>query len=303
MDIPLLPLAIVAAAGVFLALQALTAPPTVRLEKPQRGLLRRLQAHLDAAELPVTAREFTSLCLVLGLAVAGVAVLLGTPALALAGLVVVPAMLWQRYETRRDTFRQAYDESLAECVQLVREAFSATGTLPDALDHVARNGPDPAAADFREVWGAYTVGADFTAAFAPIVERRRNPYLRMVAEALTLKTQEGGNAGQVLLGLEEMIRGNVALKREIAAKQAQARLESTVVCLAPLGFFLAMKVLPWMREYEQGFYASALGQLVLSLAIVFSMAAYFLARRLGERGLNLEVKPVDVGLAGVEVAQ
>jgi Flp pilus assembly protein TadB len=285
-------LALLAAAGAFLVFSALVFPRRVKLEKPQGGALARLQKRLDAAEMPITAREFLTACLVVALVAAGLALILGAPALALAGVTIAPAILWQRYEAQRDTFRQAYDESLAETVQLIREGFSATGSMRDALDHAARNGPDPAAADLRDVWRAHQVGTDLEEAFAMVLARRRNPFLRMVAEALTLKATEGGNVGEVLLGLETMVREQVALRREIAAKQAQARLESLIVSLAPIGFFLAMKVIPWMRQYEEGFYSTLLGQIALTVAILFSGIGFFMARRLATRGLTLEVKEV-----------
>jgi tight adherence protein B len=284
-------LALLAGAGVFLVFSAFAIPRQVRLARPAGGgPLSALQARLDAAELPVTAREFLAVCGAVALLGAVAAVLLGAPALALAGVVIGPALVWQRYEAQRDRFRQDYDNSLAECVQLLREGFSATGAMRDAFDHAVRNGPDPAAADFREVWHAHATGADLEEAFGPVLERRRNPFLRMVAEALTLKATEGGSVGEVLLGLETMIREQVALRREIAAKQSQARLEATIVSLAPVGFFLLLKIAPWMREYEGGFYRSLLGQIALTVALVFSMVAYFFSRRLATRGLTLEVK-------------
>ena len=280
-------LALLAAAGVFLVFSALVFPRRLKLEKPQGGVSARLQKRLDAAEMPITAREFLTACLVVALVAAGLALILGAPALALAGVTIAPAILWQRYEAQRDKFRQEYDESLAETVQLMREGFSATGSMRDALDHAARNGPDPSAADLRDVWRAHQVGTDLEEAFAMVLARRRNPFLRMVAEALTLKATEGGNVGEVLLGLETMVREQVALRREIAAKQAEARLESLIVSLAPIGFFLAMKVIPWMRQYEEGFYSTLLGQIALTVAILFSGIGFFMARRLATRGLTL----------------
>jgi tight adherence protein B len=285
-------IALVAGAGVFLVFIGLALPPSVRLEKPEKGLLAGLQRRLDAAELPVTAGEFVTTCGVFGAVVAGLAVLLGAPVLALVGLVLAPVILWQRYEAQRDRFRQEYNESLAETVQLLREGFSATGSLRDALHHVVRNGLPPAVVDFEEVWSAQATGIDLEDAFAPVIERRRNPYLRMVAEALALKASEGGNVGQVLLGLETMIREQVYLRQEIEAKQSQARLESTIVSLSPFFFFLAIKLLPWMREYELGFYHTFLGQIVLAVAAAFSVTSFFMARRIATRGLTLEVKEV-----------
>jgi len=281
------------AAGVYLIVSAVLTPRQIKLERPleARGL-RALQARLDAAELPVTAREFLTACAGAALLSAAIALLLGAPALAVAGVTVMPALLWQRYESQRDKFRQAYDEGLAECVQLLREGFAATGALLTALDHAARNGPDPAAADFREVWSQYNVNVPLAQALSNVAARRRNPYFNMVAEALSLKETQGGNISEVLLGLETMVREQIALRREIAAKQAQARLESTIVSLAPVGFFLAMKIVPWLRAYENGFYQSLLGQIALTIAVIFSAVAFFLARRLATRGLTLEVKMV-----------
>ena len=286
-------LALLGAAGVYLIVSSLLTPRSIKLERPMeaRGL-RALQARLDAAELPVSAQEFLTACGGAALLSAAVALLLGAPALVVAGLTVVPALLWQRYESQRDKFRQAYDEGLAECVQLLREGFAATGALLTALDHTARNGPDPAAADFREVWSQYNVNVPLAQALANVAARRHNPYFNMVAEALSLKETQGGNISEILLGLETMVREQIALRREIAAKQAQARLESTIVSLAPVGFFLAMKVVPWLRAYENGFYQTLLGQIALTIAVIFSAVAFFLARRLATRGLTLEVKLV-----------
>jgi hypothetical protein len=36
-----------------------------------------------------------------------------------------------------------------------------------------------------------------------------------------------------------------------------------------------------------------MGQAVLALALVFSVASYFMARRLATQGLTLEIKPVS----------
>ena len=289
---PILLLAITAGLGVFLAFTGLVLPPSVRLEKPERGLMKKLQNRLDAAEMPTTAGEFLASCGIFAAVVGGIAILLGAPVMALAGAIIAPVILWQRMAGRRDKFLQEYNESLAEVVQLMREGFSATGSMRDALQHVVNNGPDPAAADFREVWSAQATGKTLLDAFTPVVERRRNPYLRMVAEALTLKSSEGGDVGKVLRGLETMIREQTHLRREINAKQSQARLESSIVSAAPVLFFLLMKIMPWLRGYEQGFYKTMLGQIILAGAIILGMASYVLSTRIASSGLALEIKEV-----------
>jgi Flp pilus assembly protein TadB len=285
--------ALIAAAGAFLLVNALLAPRRIRLEQPTevKGL-RGLQARLDAAELPITAREFLAACGGVAVMACVAALFLNAPALILAGLIIGPILVWMRLEGQRDKFRLAYDQSLAECVQLLREGFAATGALRDAIDHAARNGIDPAAADFREVWSGHVSGMEWGEAFAPITLRRRNPYLRMVAEALSLKAKEGGQIGEVLIGLETMIREQVTLRKEITAKQAESRIESIIVSLAPIGFFLGMKLVPMLQRYEGGFYTTVGGQIALVVVVLLSVAAFTLARWLAGRGLTLDVKEV-----------
>lgn len=160
-------MALLAGSGIFLLFSGLVMPRRVRLEQPTqvRGLAA-LQAKLDAAELPITAAEFLTTCALVAAIGVVVAVLLGAPALAVAGVSLGPALVWQRLESQRDKFRQAYDESLAEGVQLLREGFSATGIRRGALDYAARNGPEPASSDLREVWRAMAAGTDLGDAFA-----------------------------------------------------------------------------------------------------------------------------------------
>jgi Flp pilus assembly protein TadB len=293
LSIPILALAALAGGGIFMVYAALVFPARVHLQTPTstRGLAR-LQARLDAAELPITAREFATTLLLAAGASTAVAILIGAPALIISGVTVVPAILWQRLEAQRDAFRLAYDTSLSGCVQLMREGFATSGTLRAALDQAGRNGSEPAASDFREVWNAQMTGDDLEDAFAPIVERRRNPHLRMVADALTVKSTQGGTAGEVLLGLETMVREQVTLRREITAGQAQNRTTSLIVSIAPLGFFIALKVLPFLQPIEQGFYSTVPGQIVLTIVIILSALAFFLSRRIASRGLSIEAKEV-----------
>ena len=84
-------LALLAAAGIFFAFSGLVMPRHVRLDQPtpSRGLAA-LQARLDAAELPVKANEFIVTCLVTAIICAVVAIVLGTPALAMASTMAWP---------------------------------------------------------------------------------------------------------------------------------------------------------------------------------------------------------------------
>ena len=77
-----------------------------------------------------------------------------------------------------------------------------------------------------------------------MTQRRRNPFLRMVAAALALKAKEGGQISEVLIGLETMIREQVTLRKEItdatnAIAKVQTRHDAIVAELRRLDWTLS----------------------------------------------------------------
>ena len=131
-------LALVAAAGAFLAVYALLAPRRIKLEQPteSRGL-RQFQARLDAAELPITAREFLGACGGVTVIAIAAALLLNAPALILAGVIIGPILVWMRLEAQRDERGQTRYEKVELDLATIGTQPSASGQRPGSRACVA----------------------------------------------------------------------------------------------------------------------------------------------------------------------
>jgi Flp pilus assembly protein TadB len=281
-------LAALAGAGVLLAWIGATTQPFVRVAPAdRRGLLARLDARLQAADIPLSAREFLFTGLAIGAALAGGAfVVLGPTLLSAVVLLVGPVAYWQVWAAKQERYRRDYILALDKAIETLLRAYSANPNLNAALQEATPYMLEPVRGDFVQVVTALQTGTSISDAVYQVAERRRSPYFDMLAEALAVREQQGGKLKSVLQGLQSLMHGVIQIQNEVRARQTQPKLEGTIVAVAPFGFLVLLKLV--MAQYEGGFYATLEGQIVLAVAIVFSGLAYLLSQRIAKAGLDLE---------------
>lgn len=281
-------LAALAGAGVLLAWIGATTRPFVRVAPADRqGLLARLDARLQAADIPLTSREFLLTGLAIGAALAGGALaILGPTVLSAVVLLVGPVVYWQVWTAKQERYRRDYILALDKAIETLLRAYSANPNLNAALQEATPYMLEPVRSDFVQVVTALQTGTTISDAVYQVAERRRSPYFDMLAEALAVREQQGGKLKGVLQGLQSLMHGVIQIQNEVRARQTQPKLEGTIVAVAPFGFLVLLKLV--MAQYEGGFYATLEGQIVLAVAIVFSGLAYLLSQRIAKAGLDLE---------------
>ena len=282
--------AALAAAGVLLAWVGATTRVFARVVPAhQRGALARLEAKLQASDVPLSAREFLLTGLAIGAGLAGGALaLLGPTVLSGVVLLIGPVAYWQIWMARQERFRRAYLTALSQSIETLLRAYSANPNLNAALQEATPFMLEPVRGDFVQVVTALQTGTTISDAVYHVAERRRNPYFDMLAEALAVREQQGGKLKTVLEGLQSLMRGMIQIQNEIRARQTQPKLEGAIVAVAPFGFLVLLKLV--MSQYEGGFYRTLEGQIVLGVAIVFSGLAYLLSQKIAKAGLDLDTQ-------------
>jgi tight adherence protein B len=288
-----LAIAVVGGMGIWLAYRSLTLSRRVRLTKDlveiedaPEGLMERLQAKLDQAGFEVSAKEFLMVALGLGgVAAVGVFVATGMLALVPVALILAPVLYWSQLESKRETRMREYREALADAVDVIKEAFGVTPNVQFGIKAVAEDGPPQLREDFREILTLLHQGATLEEATEPVASRRQDQFFDMVREALVLRESEGGSVRDVLNSIAGLVREQGRIFRKMVAQQTQARMEAMVVCLAPMGLFVLVKMT--MPEYAGPFYATTTGQMVLVGVAILDLIAYFLSKKISTSGMEL----------------
>lgn len=228
-------LALTLGLGVLLVYDASTGPPRQRRERRSR-ISARVAAWLASAGLAtVPPRQFVMGCATSACACAlGVLVALGSPTVAalacVAGVYAPIAYVRARRRGRRRALLQCWPE----VVELLAGAVRAGDTLPAAAAVVAERGPAPLRGAFGALVADHRVSGDFVRALERLGAMLADPTADRVVVTLSVAYRVGGRElGRVLRTLAAFLREDLAIRREIEARQSWTIVAARVAAGAP----------------------------------------------------------------------
>jgi tight adherence protein B len=272
-------LALLLGLGVFLVFDACTSPPSKgspTLDRVRSVLGRWLVA---GGLGNVSLGQFLCACAGAGLAVAAIViVLIGSSTVALVGFCAGSYAPVAYYRSRGKSVRRARQQCWPEAIELLAGAVRAGDTLPTAIALVAERGPEPLRAPFRAVVADHRVSGDFVGALERLGVALAEPTADRVVATLVIAHRVGGRElGQVLRTLGGFLREDLAVRKEIVARQSWTLVAARVAAAAP---WLVL-VLVASRPQGAAAYDSVTGLLVLAIGAGATALGYRLMIAVG----------------------
>lgn len=140
--------------------------------------------------------------------------------------------LWVMQKRRR-RFND-FESGLPEALDLMVSALRAGHSLVAALRLVADESPDPIGVEFRLCFEEQNYGLELRTAMDNMVTRVPLQDLRIVATAILIQRESGGNLAEVLEKGAGLIRERFKLRREVRTRTAQGRLTGWILSVLPL---------------------------------------------------------------------
>jgi tight adherence protein B len=160
---------------------------------------------------------------------------LGSPLILLIG-ALIGFMLPRFWLGRRKNGRLgAFNKQLPDTITLIANALRAGSSFLQAIELVVRESRPPVSTEFGRVIREVNLGLPFDAAMENMVRRVRSDDLELMATAITIQHQVGGNLAEILDSIAYTIRERVRIKGEIRTLTAQQRLSGYVVAGLPIG--------------------------------------------------------------------
>ena len=133
-----------------------------------------------------------------------------------------------------------FENELPDALDLMVSALRVGHSLNASLSLVARECPDPINTEFRICFDEQNYGLELRTAMDNLVTRVPLQDLRIVATAVLIQKESGGNLAEVLEKTAQVIRERFRLKRQIMTHTAQGRLTGIILTVLPvvLGFLL-----------------------------------------------------------------
>ena len=272
-------LAVLFGIGVFLVYDACTSEPRVRRARAHGRQGRGARLLLEAGYPGFTSRQLVLVSLGAGTAGAIVAlVMFGAVSIALlsgvAASSVPVAFLRSQRRGRRRSLRQCWPEA----VELLAGAVRAGDTLPAAIGVVAEKGPEALRPAFRSVVADHRVSGDLGGALDRAAFTLADPTADRVLVTLSVAHRVGGRElGRVLRTLAAFLREDLAVRKEVEARQSWTVVAARVAAAAPWIVLLLVASRPQGRRA----FDSVEGMCVLVAGAVATIVGYRMMLALG----------------------
>jgi tight adherence protein B len=166
----------------------------------------------------------------------------GNPLFLLIG-ALVGFLLPRFWLSRRKSGRLgAFNKQLPDTITLIANALRAGSSFLQAIELVVRESRPPISTEFGRVIREVNLGLPFDQALENMVRRVRSDDLELMATAISIQHQVGGNLAEILDSIAYTIRERVRIKGEIRTLTAQQRLSGYVVAGLPIGLALFLFV-------------------------------------------------------------
>ena len=148
------------------------------------------------------------------------------------------------YVGRRQRARlNAFNSHLADTITLLSNALRSGSSLLQATELVVRESQPPISTEFGRVIREVQLGLPIEHALNNMVRRVKSSDLELMATAITIQYQVGGNLAEILDTIAFTIRERVRIQGEIRVMTAQQRLSGYVVAFLPIGLLVVISLL------------------------------------------------------------
>jgi tight adherence protein B len=210
---------------------------------------------------------------------------LQSPIVLLIGLLV-GFFLPRWYVGRRQKKRlNAFNKQLPDTIVLIANALRAGSSFLQAIELVVRESHPPISTEFQRVIREVNLGLPFEQALENMVRRVRSDDLELMATAISIQYQVGGNLAEILDSIAFTIRERMRIKGEIRTLTAQQRMSGYVVAFLPIGilmflFVIAPKFLEPLGDPDVAVMGIPVGFILMGMGGLSMFIGFMLIRKI-----------------------
>lgn len=178
---------------------------------------------------------------------------------------------------RRQRLR-AFERQFPEALDFLARAMRAGHAFTVSLEMLAQESPEPLQGEFRKVYNEQNLGESLNVVLTHLGERVPLIDVRFFIAAVLMQREAGGNLGEILTKLSQVIRERFRIKGQLRAITAHGRITATVLTCMPLLVVAAMMALS--PEYLTQLAREPEGRIMILFAILGQMAGYLIMKKI-----------------------
>jgi tight adherence protein B len=192
-------------------------------------------------------------------------------------LVIPPFAAVSIYKMLIKRFRGRFLEAFPESLDLIVRAVRAGVPASLAIGIAGQEAKEPVRAEFQTMGNALKLGIDLNEVLAVAVDRLQIADFAFFAVCLTLQRETGGQLGETLENLAQIIRTRRDIRLKTKALTGEARVASKIIAAVPFCIMGALYVLN--KPYLEVLFNTPSGNTLLETAMVMlAMGLYVIGK-------------------------
>jgi tight adherence protein B len=175
--------------------------------------------------------------------------------------------------------RGRVERQAAAAVSLLTAGLRSGYSVPQALQLVARESPEPTASRFTTAMREVELGLSFDEAFARIAEQTRVTDYHLVSVLISVQREAGGNLARALDRVGDLLSERQELREQISAVTSQQRLSGLVLSIMPFALLVVLALIN--PGFPERVLLTLTGQLLLGAVLVLLALNWFFTRAAG----------------------
>ena len=188
--------------------------------------------------------------------------------------LALPVVWLKRRQRRR---LAAFQEQLPEALEMLVSAVRAGYSFQTAMRFVGDEMPAPLGAEFLQFYEEQRLGVEVRSALLALQERAGSSDMKMFVTAVLIHRDTGGNLGEVLGNIADMMRQRADVHRQVDTLTAESKLSARLLAVLPALVFAAVTALD--PDFMRPILEQPLGRAMLAYAAVSVVVGYFLLMR------------------------
>ncbi len=159
----------------------------------------------------------------------------------LAGVLCVTIVPYLALRFLRGRRLKKFEAQFPDALDIIIRSLRAGHPVPVAVSMVGQEMKDPIGSEFGIVSDEITYGADLETAMRNLYGRVGSDDLPLFVTAVAIQSSTGGNLGEILQNLSNVIRQRFKMRRKIKALASEGRASAIILTSLPIGVFLVIQ--------------------------------------------------------------
>lgn len=202
----------------------------------------------------------------------------GGVAMAVLGLAVGLYAPFNWLAGRRRKRRIAFEDQLPEAIDMLVSATRAGYSLQMAMKFIGDELAAPLGPEFGRFYDEQRLGMDVRAALVSLQARVDSTDLKMFVTALLVQRDTGGNLGEVMGNIADVIRQRSDMHRQIDTLTAESKMSARLLAALPVLAFAALFFLD--PQFLKPMVEQPIGRLLLAYAALSILVGYWVLMRM-----------------------